>query len=120
MTTIDITIRKNTERKSFRLDWDNTPFIPPYIGIANTRRGVGYEHHNGSPYVKLGEEFPRSSKGYRSYLDINNADYMYVVVPKGLTVDLCGTIITAKKDSRLYLEEGCEPYEINNNIITNH
>lgn len=113
MATIDITIRRNIERKSFKMEVGPEPytFIPPYIGIANTRRGVGFEHHNGSPNVKLGVEFPRSKKGYYHYTDINDADYMWLNVPKGLTVDLCGTIIVAEKDSRLCIEDGCEPYD---------
>jgi len=115
MTQIDITIRKNTgkNRKSFTMDFGlgSKTFIPPFIGIAHTKKGLGFEHHNGSPEAKLGEEFPRSNKGYRTYTYINDADFMWLNVPKGLTIDLCGTIITAKKDSRLCFENGCEPFE---------
>ena len=108
---IDITIRKNTERKSFKIEYGPEPytFIPPYIGIAHTKRGVWYEKNNGSPDVELGVEYPRSVKGFHSYEYINEADYMFMDVEKGLTIDLCGRILVAEKDSKIHIENVADP-----------
>ena len=105
MKTIDITIRKNSKRISFT-EFGVT-FIPPYIGIANTEKGLEHEHHNGDPDVELGKEFGRSIKGYRHYTylsDPKDVDYCFIDAEKGLTIDLCGTVITVKQDSRLHIE----------------
>ena len=112
MKQIDITIRKNSERKSFSVDWGNGQhtIIPPFIGIANTEKGVWYERYNGSPDTELGKEYPRSIKGERGYTYLNDKLFFNLMdIEKGLTVDLCGTIITAEKTSPLHLENVADP-----------
>ena len=92
----DITIRENKENKSFTMF--GSTFVPLYIGVANTEKGVEFEHKSGNPDVKIGEEFPRSEKGYRKYTYINHPSFEGLLhVPSGLKIDLCGILIASNK-----------------------
>lgn len=88
----DIIIRKNTEKRVFK-NFEGVDFIPPFISIALTEKGVMFEKEIGGGNVMIGVEYPRSSKAkifYKLWKEKNNWNG---TVPQDTVINWCGKLI---------------------------